>query len=170
MKYKFTLRCICFLFLFISLDVNGIENGIYCDKYKHIYLVVCNDEFIYINYLKYQDLRPLRSIARGRIIADSCYLECYKHKRCNLDVTSPLYDLSPFCDAALQGEKIHYSARHRKIRKIEIVYRLSNQTDNDYIKMRKVDSVSNLKIKEWINKVVDTVYYQEKMKWIEPLK
>ena len=34
----------------------------------------------------------------------------------------------------------------------------------------KVDSVSNLKIKEWINKVVDTVYYQEKMKWIEPLK
>ena len=170
MKYKFTLRCICFLFLFISLDVNGIENGIYCDKYKHIYLVVCNDEFIYINYLKYQDLRPLRSIARGRIIADSCYLECYKHKECNTDNLSPLFGLSQFCEAALQGKKIHYSARHRKIRKIEIVYRLSNQIDNDYIKLKKVDSVSNPKIKEWINKVVDTVYYQEKMKWIEPLK
>ena len=170
MKYKFTLRCICILFLFISLNVNGIENGIYCDKCKELYLVVCNDEFVYIDYFKYQDMRPLHSIARGKIIADSCFLECHKHKECDLEVTSPLYALSPFCEAALQDKKIRYSTRHGRIKKIEIVYEFSDQTDSDYIKLKKVDSVSNPKIKEWINKVVDTVYYQEKMKWIEPLK
>ena len=171
MKSKFKLLLLCIICVF-PINAKDVGNGIYCDKNKKIYLLVCEDEFVYIYYSKWQDLRPLHSIARGKINKDSCFLTCSRHKDCNLDVSSPLYELSPFCDAALQGNKIHYIARHGKIKKVELVYRQlwSLKSGSEYIKIKKVKSTPNHEIKKWINNVVDSVFYQEKMKWIEPLK
>lgn len=164
---RLLLSTIFFLsFSFFLMDVNGIENGIYCDKKKHLYLVVCDDEFVYIDYFKCQDLSPLHSIARGKINADSCYLECYQHKECNLDNLSPLYALSSFCEAALRNKKINYKDRKGKIKKVEIVYPLS--TNREFVWLRKIDQVQNPKVKFWINEVMDTIYYRTKMDCVVP--
>lgn len=166
MKRLLLLTIFFLSFSFFLMDVNGIENGIYCDKKKHLYLVVCDDEFVYIDYFKCQDLSPLHSIARGKINADSCYLECYQHKECNLDNLSPLYALSPFCEAALRNKKINYKDRKGKIKKVEIVYPLS--TNREFVWLRKIDQVQNPKVKFWINEVMDTVYYHSKMNCVVP--
>ena len=166
MKRLLLLTIFFLSFSFFLMDVNGIENGIYCDKKKHLYLVVCDDEFVYIDYFKCQDLSPLHSIARGKINADSCYLECYQHKECNLDNLSPLYALSSFCEAALRNKKINYKDRKGKIKKVEIVYPLS--TNREFVWLRKIDQVQNPKVKFWINEVMDTIYYRTKMDCVVP--
>lgn len=153
------------MFMFV-VDIKGIENGIYCDKKKHVYLVVCDDEFVYVMYFKCQDLSPLHHIARGNINVDSCYLACYQHKECNLNNMSPLYALSPFCEAVLRDKKIKYKDRKGVIKKIEVVYKRG--ISNELIRLKKIDQVQNPSVKFWINEVMDTVYYHSKMNCVVP--